>query len=159
MVRRPGTPTTINYEILTYPKNMPLLLFPFCLLSSAVTVFFFFFFSFSFSFCSLGISSACALPNKQNDLGVKRRLKSAWASSQSNQSLRCPHEDEEILGPQLSIERTAKILIRLRGSAGWSESSLGAHHFVGFVMLWLSLHICWIYSPFSMLVHTTVPVP
>ena len=31
-------------------------------------------------------------------------------SAQSDQSLRCPHE--ETLGPQLPIERTAKTLIR-----------------------------------------------
>ena len=41
---------------------------------------------------------------KQNDLCVKRRLRSAWAFAQSDQSLRCPHE--ETLGPQLPIERT-----------------------------------------------------
>ena len=68
---------------------------------------------------------ACAWQNQQNDLYVQRRLRSAWASAQSDQSLRCPHE--ESLGPLLSIERTAKTLIRLGGCQGWSESSLGAH--------------------------------
>ena len=34
-----------------------------------------------------------------------------WASAQSDQSLRCSHE--ETVGPQLPIERTAKTLIRL----------------------------------------------
>ena len=58
-----------------------------------------------------------------------RRLRSAWASAQSNQSLRCPHE--ETLGPWLPIERTAKTLIRLGGFPGWSESSLANTHFVG----------------------------
>ena len=48
---------------------------------------------------------------------------SAWASIQSDQSLRCPHE--EALGPWLPIECQAKTLIRLRSCAGWSESSLG----------------------------------
>ena len=57
-------------------------------------------------------------------LCAQRRLRSAWASAQSNQSLRCPHE--ESLGPWLPIERTAKTLIRLGGCPGWSESSLGA---------------------------------
>ena len=42
---------------------------------------------------------------------AQRRLRSAWASAQSDQSLRCPHE--ESLGPKLPIERTAKTLIRL----------------------------------------------
>ena len=41
-----------------------------------------------------------------NGLCVQRRLGSAWASAQSDQSLRCLHE--ETLGPQLPIERTAK---------------------------------------------------
>ena len=58
-------------------------------------------------------------------LCAQQRLRSAWASAQSDQSLRCPHE--ESLGPYLPIERTAKTLIRLGGCPGWSESSLGAH--------------------------------
>ena len=37
---------------------------------------------------------------------TQRRLRSAWASTQSEQSLRCPLE--ETLGPKLPIERTAK---------------------------------------------------
>ena len=37
---------------------------------------------------------------------AQRRLGSAWASAQSDQSLRCPHE--ESLGPWLPFERTAK---------------------------------------------------
>ena len=60
----------------------------------------------------------------QNDLCAQRRLRSARASAQSDQSLRCPHE--EPLGPYLPIERTAKTLIRLGGCPGWSESSLAA---------------------------------
>ena len=55
---------------------------------------------------------------------AKRRLRSAWASAHSDQSLRCPHE--ESLDPYLPIERIAKTLIRLGGCPGWSESSLGA---------------------------------
>ena len=54
----------------------------------------------------------------------QRRLRSAWASTQSDQSLRCPHEESS--GPYLPIERTTKTLIRLGGCPGWSESSLGA---------------------------------
>ena len=53
---------------------------------------------------------------------AQRRLRSAWASAKSDQSLRCPHE--ESLGAQLPTERTAKTLIRLGGILGWSESSL-----------------------------------
>ena len=58
-------------------------------------------------------------------LCAQRRLRSAWASAQSDQSLRCPHE--ESLVPYLPIERTAKTLIRLGRWPGWSKSSLGAH--------------------------------
>ena len=50
-------------------------------------------------------------------------------------SLGCP--PEETLGPYLTIKCTAKILTRLGGCPGWSELSLGARHFVDFVVLWL----------------------
>ena len=63
--------------------------------------------------------------NQQNYLCSQGRLRSAWASAQSDQSLPCP--PEETLGPSLPIERTAKTLIRLGRCPGWSESSLGAH--------------------------------
>ena len=63
-------------------------------------------------------------------LCAQRRLRSAWASAQSDQSLRCPHE--ETMGSQLPIERRAKTLIRLGGCPGWSEFSLGAHTFCWF---------------------------
>ena len=55
-------------------------------------------------------------------LCAQQRLRSAWASAQSDQSLHCPQE--ESLGPSLPIGRTAKTLIRLGGCVG----------FVGFVM-------------------------
>ena len=41
-----------------------------------------------------------------NDMCAQRRLRSACAAAQSDQSSRCPRK--ETLGPQLSIERTAK---------------------------------------------------
>ena len=46
-------------------------------------------------------------------------------SPESDQNLRCPFQ--ETLHPWLSKTRPAKILIRLRECAVWSESSLGAH--------------------------------
>ena len=46
-------------------------------------------------------------------LCTQGRLRSVWASAQSNQSLRCPHE--ESLGPYLPIECTAKTMIWLGG--------------------------------------------
>ena len=36
---------------------------------------------------------AAAWQNQQNDLCDQQRLRSAWASAQSDQSLRCPHEE------------------------------------------------------------------
>ena len=45
------------------------------------------------------------------DLCTEQRLRSAWASAQSDQHLCCLHE--ETLGPKLPIQRTAKALIRL----------------------------------------------
>ena len=66
---------------------------------------------------------AAAWQSQQNGHCVQRRHRSACASAQSDQSLRCPHE--QTLGPQLPIERTTKTLIRLGGCRCWSESSLG----------------------------------
>ena len=53
---------------------------------------------------------------KKNGICAQRRLRSAWASAQSDQSLRCPYE--ESWGPKLPIERTVKTLIRLGRSPG-----------------------------------------
>ena len=75
--------------------------------------------------------------DKTNDVAVhpaKTQI-SLGIHAQSDQSLRCPHE--ESLGPQLPIECTAKTLIRLGmirlgGCPSWSESLLGAHSFCWF---------------------------
>ena len=45
---------------------------------------------------------AASRQNQQNDLYAQRRLRSAWASAQSNKRLRCPHE--ETFDPQLPTE-------------------------------------------------------
>ena len=58
---------------------------------------------------------AASWQNQQNGMCAQRRLISAWTSAQSDQSFRCLHE--EILGPNLHIERTSKTLIRLGGCA------------------------------------------
>ena len=68
--------------------------------------------------------------SQQNGMCAQRKLRTAWASAQSDQSLRCPHE--ESLFPQLPIEHTANALIRLGGCPGWSEASLGIHAFCWF---------------------------
>ena len=67
---------------------------------------------------------ATSWQNQRNGMCAQQRLRSAWASAQSYQSLRCLHE--ETLGPWLSLECTVKTLIRLGGCPGQSESSLGA---------------------------------
>ena len=78
-----------------------------------------------------------AWQNQQSDLCAQRRLWSAWAFAQSDQSLRCPHE--ETLGPQLPIECTAKTLIRLGGWPGWTVFAGRTGDLVGFVM---HIHMC-----------------
>ena len=77
-----------------------------------------------------------------------------WAATwQNQQNESAPREDSDMPGhpsslirvfavrmkkawvlsyPELSIERTAKTLIRLGGYPGWSESSLNAHSFYWF---------------------------
>ena len=52
--------------------------------------------------------------NVTSDVCAQRRLESACASAQSDQSLRCPHE--ELLHPWLIKMHPVKILIRLRKS-------------------------------------------
>ena len=58
-------------------------------------------------------------------LCAQPRLRSVWASAQSDQSLRCAFNG--YLRTQAFFTRTAKTQIRLGGCPGWSESSLGAH--------------------------------
>ena len=74
---------------------------------------------------------ASSWQNQQNDLCAQRRLGSAWASTQSDQSLHCLHE--ETLGPQLPIECTTKT-----DQTGWMPRLIWVFsgctcHFVGFV--------------------------
>ena len=73
---------------------------------------------------------SCNMTKLTKWLCAQRRLRSAWASAKSDQSLCCQHE--ESLGPLLPIEHTAETLIRLGGCLGWAESSLGAHSFCWF---------------------------
>ena len=63
---------------------------------------------------------------KPTKVCAQRRLRSAWASAQSDQTLRCA------LDGKLRFRQTAKTLIRLGGCPGWSESSLGAQPFCWF---------------------------
>ena len=61
-------------------------------------------------------------------LCAQRRLRSAWASAQSEQSSLSAWRKLR----SLPINRTAKTLIRLGECPGWSESSLGAHSLCSF---------------------------
>ena len=61
--------------------------------------------------------------------------------AQSDQSLRCPHE--ETLGP--SLPSAQRRLIRLGGCPGWSESSLGAQVIL-LVLSWGGSNITFVYS-------------
>ena len=72
-------------------------------------------------------------------LCAQGRLRSAWASTQSAQSLRCALNGW--LRTQAFFMRTAKTLIRLGGCPGWSESSLGAQSFAWFYYSRLILYI------------------
>lgn len=62
--------------------------------------------------------------NQQSGMCIMRRLKSGWPYAQS-EYLRWRYGRS--LDPQLPFTRTAKTLVRLDGSSGWSESSRGAH--------------------------------
>ena len=67
---------------------------------------------------------AASWQNQQNGMYSQRRLRSAWASAQSDQSLRCQHEGT--LGPNFPLSAQWR-LTRLGGCPGWSESLLGSH--------------------------------
>ena len=67
---------------------------------------------------------AASWQNQQNDMCALWRLRSVWASAQSDQSLRCSLIG--LLRTQAFFMRTANTLICLGGCPGWSESSLGA---------------------------------
>ena len=82
---------------------------------------------------------AASWQNQQNYLWAQQRLRSAWASAQSDQSLSCALSG--YLRTQALFMGTGKT--DQSGCPDWSESSLGAGltcHFVGFVMRRL---ICW----------------
>ena len=72
----------------------------------------------------------------KNGMCAQQRLRSAWASTQSDQSLHCRMKKAWILSYPLSAQQF--------------ESSLGAH-FVGFVMLWLIglFVLCVVYVTFN----------
>ena len=66
---------------------------------------------------------AASWQKQQNDMCAQRRLRSAWASAQSDQSLCCALNGW--LRTHAVFMRTAKTLNRLGECPGWSQSSLG----------------------------------
>ena len=68
---------------------------------------------------------SCLVTKPTKWLCAQWRPRSAWASTQSDQSLRCAGHGQ--LRTQAFFMQTGKTLIRLGGCPGWSESSLGAH--------------------------------
>ena len=68
---------------------------------------------------------AASWQNQQNGICAQRRLRSAWASAQTDQSSLSAWRDLGSLASHWAHSRR-KTLIRLGGCLGWSESSLGA---------------------------------
>ena len=68
--------------------------------------------------------SATSWQNQQNGMCTQRRLRSAWASAQSDQSLCSAFHGKLRIQP--FFMRTARTLIGLGGCPVWSESSFGA---------------------------------
>ena len=89
--------------------------------------------------------------NVPSDMCAQRRLRSACASVQSDQSLFCPYE--KTLRTWLSKMRPVKIPIRLRESADWSEPSLGVHVRSTFSAVAGQIFSILKYSLFSPLLH------
>ena len=73
--------------------------------------------------CQSKYKWAAAWQNQHNDLCTQQRLRSAWASTQSDQSFRSALKER--LRTQGFFMRTGKTLIRLGRCPGWSEYSLG----------------------------------
>ena len=89
-------------------------------------------------FCGIAITHLSRLVTKPTKWVCPQwRLRSVWASPQSDQSLRCPHEETLVLSYPLSAQR------RLWPAWADAQADLSlrwAHtHFVGFVMLCLIL--------------------
>ena len=57
---------------------------------------------------------ASAWQNQQNGMCAQRNLRSAWASAQSDQSLRCPHEESKPLHEDWSDWADAQADMSLR---------------------------------------------
>ena len=90
------------------------------------------------SFDSYSLETSHLLTKPTKWLCAQQRLRSAWASTQSDQCLRCALNGE--LRIQAFFMRTMKTLIRLGRCTGWSESLQGTHAIM-LVLLWGSPNV------------------
>ena len=77
--------------------------------------------------------------NQQNDFCAQRRLRSAWASAQSDQSLRLPSSGS--LGPNFASGGQRWLWSDWVDAQADRVFAERTDHFVGFVMPWLNFHI------------------
>ena len=108
--------------------------------------------------CWIKTKWATARQNQQNDMCAQRRLRSAWASAQSDQSSLSTRRNHKSLSSFLLCSQW-----RLR-CASWSESSLGAHVSL-LVLSCCGSNICgfgqlykksvWIYAHLAKILHTS----
>ena len=89
-------------------------------------------------------------------LCAQQRLGSAWASTQSDQSLCCVLNGS--LRTRAFFMRTSKTLIRLGGCPGWSESLLGAHAIL-LVLSWGGSVIWSLITDYSDMISCKLPSP
>ena len=79
--------------------------------------------------CYLIIKWVASWQNQQNGMCAKRRLRSAWASAQSDQSLHCPHEKS--LSPQLPLGAQRRLW------SDWAEAQADLS------LRWVHMPFCW----------------
>ena len=90
--------------------------------------------------CSAAIYKwAAAWQNQQNDLCAQQKLRSAWPSAQSDQSLLCA---QWVAKDQSFLQADSKD----SDQTGWMSTLISVFagrkgHCVGFVLLWLKLHV------------------
>ena len=84
------------------------------------------------------ITWAALWQNQQNGMCAQRRLRSAWASTQSDQNLRCPHEEADAQA-DLSLHwvHITMLLVLSWGCSPFGELVLGSIDYrSGVVLIW-----------------------
>ena len=87
------------------------------------------------------IKWAATWQNQQNEVCIRRRIRPAWASAQSDQSLHCALN--RLLRAQCVFMQRVKTLIWLGGCPGWSESSLGTQVILLFCHVAAQMSLFW----------------